>query len=113
MTKLFIDSKELNGVELGRAYIMLGSSYHVEGKLSEAQDAFERSIRILEREPEQKGNYASALEDYGGFYSDMGQLLNRASDSPRQVAERIGRTSDDNSVSDSHRHEGRAQAILR
>lgn len=74
MTKLVIDSKELNGVELGRAYIMLGSSYRVEGKLSEAQDAFERSICILEREPEQKGDYASALEDYGGFYSDMGQL---------------------------------------
>src|SRR5450759_902009 len=69
MTKLVIDSKELNGVELGRAYIMLGSSYRVEGKLSEAQDAFERSILILEREPEQKGDYASALEDYGGFYS--------------------------------------------
>ena len=30
--------------------------------------------------------------------------FNRVSDSSRQVAERIGRTSDDNSVSDSHKH---------
>jgi len=40
----------------------------------------------------------------GHWHPHLMFFLPQTSDSSRQVAERIGRTSDDNSVSDSHKH---------
>ena len=73
LTQSVIDSNQLQGVELGRAWIMLGAACEVEGKLTEAQAAFERALRILERDPQAAGDYASALDNYAGFYNDAGQ----------------------------------------
>jgi tetratricopeptide (TPR) repeat protein len=72
--KVVIDSDQLSGVELGRAWIMLGFACRFEGEFTEAQIAFERSLQILEHDPEHVSDYASALDNYAGLYSDRGQL---------------------------------------
>jgi tetratricopeptide (TPR) repeat protein len=72
--KLAIDSGQLSGVELGRAYIIFGVACEGEGNLIDTQLAFEHSLRILEKDPGHVEDYASALENYAGFYSDLGQL---------------------------------------
>jgi tetratricopeptide (TPR) repeat protein len=68
------DVQQLSGVELGRAYIVLGGAYKEEGRFSEAQSAFEQSLHILEQDGGHGGDYASALENYAGLYDDMGQI---------------------------------------
>jgi tetratricopeptide (TPR) repeat protein len=72
--KLAIDSNQLSSVELGRAYIMLGIAYHQQGKFTEADAAFERSLRLLEHDPKHESDYAEALNNYGGLNADAGQL---------------------------------------
>jgi tetratricopeptide (TPR) repeat protein len=69
-----ISSGQLTEVELGRGYILLGFAYHQEGKFNDAQAAFERSLRILEHDPDHLSDYAAALNNYGGLYGDAGQL---------------------------------------
>jgi tetratricopeptide (TPR) repeat protein len=74
MAKLVTDSNQLNGIELGRAYIILGVAYRAVGKFAAAQNSFEQSVRILERDPEHVSDYAAALNNYAGLYSDFGEL---------------------------------------
>jgi tetratricopeptide (TPR) repeat protein len=74
ITKEAIDSNQLSGIELGRAYIMLGTACHEAGMFTPAQEAFESSLRMLERDPEYASDYAAALNDYGALYGDIGQL---------------------------------------
>ena len=74
IVKTVTGSNQLGGVELGRACIMLGVAYGVKGNFNEAQAAFERALRILEGDPDGVGDYASALDNYAGLYSDTGQL---------------------------------------
>lgn len=74
VAKFAIDSSQLSGVELGRAYIILGVACQGQGNLTEAQIAFEHSLRIFERAPQYVEDYASALENYAEFYSDFEQL---------------------------------------
>jgi tetratricopeptide (TPR) repeat protein len=74
MANRAIDSGQLSGVELGRAYLILGVACQGQGSLRDAQIAFVRSLHILERDPQQVEDYASALENYAGLYSDLGQL---------------------------------------
>jgi tetratricopeptide (TPR) repeat protein len=74
LTQSVIDSNQLHGVELGRAWIMLGVACEVEGKLNQAQTAFERALGILEREPEARADYAAALDNYAGVFNDAGQV---------------------------------------
>ena|ERR1700678_945303 len=69
-----IHSEQLHGVDLGRAWILLGLAYEVEGKFNDSQAGYEHSLRILEGDPEHIGDYASALDNYAGLYSDVGQL---------------------------------------
>jgi tetratricopeptide (TPR) repeat protein len=71
---LLINSHQLNGAELGRAYIMLGFAYREEEEFNDAQFAFEHSLQILEHDPDHIGDYATALNDYAGLYGDAGQL---------------------------------------
>jgi tetratricopeptide (TPR) repeat protein len=72
--KSVTDSSQLGGIELGQACIMLGAAYRFEGKFIEAQVAFERALRILGGDPKNASDYASALDNYAGLYSDIGQL---------------------------------------
>ena len=69
-----IDSGQVSGIDLGRAYIILGSTYTAQGSYTAAQNALERSLRILKDYPADHGDYASALENYAGLYTDLRQL---------------------------------------
>jgi tetratricopeptide (TPR) repeat protein len=41
--------------------------------LANAQASFEHALQVLEHDREHPGDYASALENYAGFYSELGQ----------------------------------------
>jgi tetratricopeptide (TPR) repeat protein len=73
LAKELTDSGQSGGVVVGRAWILLGGVYTQQGKFTEAQDAFERSLRILDG-PQFVPDYADALQSYGGFYNDTGQI---------------------------------------
>jgi tetratricopeptide (TPR) repeat protein len=74
VAKAAIDSRQLSGNELGRGYIILAVACQGEGDLADAQIAFERALQVLEHDREHPEDYASALENYAGFYSELGQL---------------------------------------
>jgi tetratricopeptide (TPR) repeat protein len=69
-----INSGQLSGVELGRAYFVLGFAYHQLGRFGEAQSAFDHALHILEHDAGAREDYATTLNDYAGLYGDAGQL---------------------------------------
>jgi tetratricopeptide (TPR) repeat protein len=71
---LAIDTGQLAGTELGRAYIILGVAYQGVGNLIDAQIAYEHALQILKGDPEHLEEYAAALENYAGYFTDLGQL---------------------------------------
>ncbi|MGA9759363.1 MAG: hypothetical protein WBQ51_13430, partial [Candidatus Sulfotelmatobacter sp.] len=73
IAKELADSGRVSGVELGRAWNVLGVVYTQQGKLMEAQNAFERSLQIFGREPQFVTDYAAALQNYGELYNDSGE----------------------------------------
>jgi len=68
-----IDSGGVSGVELGRAWNVLGVVYTQQGRLMEARNAFERSLQIFGQEPRFVTDYAAALQNYGELYNDSGE----------------------------------------
>src|SRR5215469_14357039 len=72
--KAAIDSRQLDGNELGSGYIILAVACQGAGDLANAQIAFEHALQILEHDREHPEDYASALENYAEFYSQLGQL---------------------------------------
>jgi hypothetical protein len=74
VAKAAIDSRQLSGNELGRGYIILAVASQGAGDLANAQIAFEHALEVLEHDREHPEDYASALENYAGFYSELGQL---------------------------------------
>jgi tetratricopeptide (TPR) repeat protein len=74
LAKATIDSRQLNGDELGRGYIILAVACQGSGDLAGAQIAFEHALHLLEHDREHPDDYASALENYAGFYNELGQL---------------------------------------
>jgi tetratricopeptide (TPR) repeat protein len=74
VAKAAIDSHQLNGNELGRGYIILAIARQGAGNLIDAQIAFEHAMQVLDHDREHPEDYASALENYAGFYSQLGQL---------------------------------------
>jgi len=75
VAKAAIDSRQLSGNELGRGYTILAVACQGAGNLADAQIAFKHALEILEHDPEHPGDYASALENYAGFYSECWVLL--------------------------------------
>jgi tetratricopeptide (TPR) repeat protein len=73
IAKELTDSGRLNGAELGRAWNVLGVVFTQQGKLLEAQNAFERSLQIFGQEPQFVTDYAAALQNYGELYNDSGE----------------------------------------
>lgn len=69
-----IDSRPLSGDELGRGYIILAVACQGAGDLNSARIAFERALQVLEHDREHPEDYASALENFAGFYSELGRL---------------------------------------
>jgi tetratricopeptide (TPR) repeat protein len=74
VAKAAIDSGQLSSNELGRGYIILAVACRGAGDLTAAQIAFEHAMQVLEHDREHPENYASALENYAGLYSELGQL---------------------------------------
>lgn len=74
LAKTAVDSRQLNGNELGRGYIILAVAYQGAGDLVNAQIAFEHALQVLEPDREHPEDYASALENYAELYSQLGQL---------------------------------------
>jgi tetratricopeptide (TPR) repeat protein len=74
VAKAAIDSRQLSGNELGRGYVILAVASQGAGDLANAQIAFDRALQLLERDREHPDDYASALENYAGFYSELGQF---------------------------------------
>jgi tetratricopeptide (TPR) repeat protein len=72
--KLAVDSGQLAGAELGRAYIILGVAEQGVGNLIDAQIAYEHALQILKGDPQHLEEYAAALENYAGYFTDLGQL---------------------------------------
>jgi tetratricopeptide (TPR) repeat protein len=73
IAKDLADSGRVSGAELGRAWNVLGVVYTQQGKLLEAQDAFERALQLLGQEPQFVTDYAAALQNYGELYNDSGE----------------------------------------
>ena len=73
IAKPLTDSGQLRGADLGRACILLGTSYKEKGNLAESQRSFERALRIFEGDSDHLSEYASALQNYGMLYNDVGQ----------------------------------------
>jgi tetratricopeptide (TPR) repeat protein len=74
VAKAAIDSRHLSRNELGRGYIILAVACQGAGDLASAQIAFDHALRVLEHDGEHPEDYASALENYAGFYSELGQV---------------------------------------
>src|SRR5215472_4803662 len=74
VAKAAIDSGQLSGNELGRGYVILAVACQGAGDLANAQIAFEHALQILEHDREHPEDYASALENYAEFYSQLGRL---------------------------------------
>lgn len=74
IAKAAVDSRQLRGDELGRGYIILAVACQGAGDLANAQIGFEHALQFLEHDREHTDDYASALENYAGFYSELGQL---------------------------------------
>ncbi len=73
IAKELADSGRVSGIELGRAWNVLGVVYTQQGRLLEAQNAYERSLQIFRQEPQFVTDYAAALQNYGELYNDSGQ----------------------------------------
>jgi hypothetical protein len=74
VAKAAIDSGQLSGNELGRGYVILAVASQGAGDLANARVAFEHALQVLEPDREHPEDYASALENYAGLYSGLGQL---------------------------------------
>jgi tetratricopeptide (TPR) repeat protein len=74
VAKAAIDSRQLRVNELGRGYIILAVASQGAGDLANAHIAFEHALKVLEDDREHPEDYASALENYAGFYLELGQL---------------------------------------
>jgi tetratricopeptide (TPR) repeat protein len=73
LAKSVTDLNLVTGVELGRGYIVLGFALRCDGRLTEAQTAFEHALRLLEKAPNNVTDYAAALDGYAALYSETGQ----------------------------------------
>jgi tetratricopeptide (TPR) repeat protein len=68
-----LDSNSLKPPEAGKAWNILGLAYQDQGDFSHAQRAYEHSIQILERLPNNARDYAMVLDDLGGIYLAVGR----------------------------------------
>jgi tetratricopeptide (TPR) repeat protein len=75
VAKELTDSGRWSGAELGKAWILLGVAYTQQGRVLEAQNAFERSLQILGQDPQFVSDYAVALQNYGELYNDSGERV--------------------------------------
>ena len=68
-----IASKKLTQAECGRSWTLLGFAYQERGEFQQAQEAYERSLRIFAGDTEHIADYANSLEYSARLYAAMGQ----------------------------------------
>jgi tetratricopeptide (TPR) repeat protein len=69
-----MQTAQLSPVEIARANVMVGFANRGLGNFIAAENAFDRSLRLLEHDPSHRGDYAAALQNYGALYADLGQF---------------------------------------
>ena len=74
IAKELADSGRVSGLDLGRAWIVLGAAYKDQGRFVEGQKAFEQSLHILDRDPRYVADYSAALQMYGDLYTNAAQF---------------------------------------
>ena len=67
-----LDSGSLNAPDTGKAWNILALAYEDRGDFADAQRAYERAIRTLEKLTNHIKDYAMALDDFGGLYLAIG-----------------------------------------
>jgi tetratricopeptide (TPR) repeat protein len=98
ITEPLTESSQLSSLQLGRAFITLGVAYEGEGKFAEARNAFERSLQILDHDPEHVTDYAAALDNYAALYTNAwqpetaGQMWLKALHLRQQIGDHSGAT---------------------
>jgi tetratricopeptide (TPR) repeat protein len=87
-----LEPGSLNEPDTGKAWNILALAYEDQGDFTDAQPAYERSIRALENSPNHIKDYAMALDDLGGLYLAMGQadLAVRIKEKTLQLYRKIG-----------------------
>lgn len=74
IAKELTGSGGVSGLDLGRAWIVLGAAYKDQGRFVEGQQAFEQSLQILGRDPRFVADYSDALQIYGDLYTGTAQF---------------------------------------
>lgn len=87
-----LDSGSLNAPDTGKAWNILALAYEDRGDFIDAQRAFERAIRTLQKLPNHIKDYAMALDDLGGLYLAMGHadLAVRIKEKTLRLYKKIG-----------------------
>ena len=87
-----LDSGSLNAPDTGKAWNILALAYEDRGDFIDAQRAYERAIRTLEKLPNHLKDYAMALDDLGGLYLAMGHadLAVRIKEKTLRLYKKIG-----------------------
>jgi hypothetical protein len=62
------------GVELGRVWLLLGSSYRMEARYSQAQHAYDVGMRLLKNDPLAAKEYEVVLRESGSLSRELGDL---------------------------------------
>jgi tetratricopeptide (TPR) repeat protein len=65
---------ELQGVELGRVWLLLGSSYRAEARYDQAQHAYDLAMGLLKTDPLAAKEYETVLRESGSLSRELGDL---------------------------------------
>jgi tetratricopeptide (TPR) repeat protein len=90
--QVLLEPGSLNEPDTGKAWNILALAYEDQGDFTDAQRAYERSIRALENSPSHIKDYAMALDDLGGLYLAIGRadLAVRMKEKTLQLYRNIG-----------------------
>ena len=74
--KLIQEAEQRNDLPARQGYLwaVLAASYHDIGNIAEAQRAYERALPLLAPSPQSRGNYATALDNLGSIYLELGNI---------------------------------------
>ncbi|QEE30641.1 tetratricopeptide repeat protein [Terriglobus albidus] len=74
--KLIQESEQRNDPPARQGYLwaVLAASYHDIGNIAESQRAYEHALPLLAQSPQSRGNYATALDNLGSIYLELGNI---------------------------------------
>ena len=68
------ESQNLDALQRGRAYALLGYAYKEQGKFELAETAFDHAFRFMDAAGDRSTDYAATLDFYAGLLMSMGKL---------------------------------------